>query len=63
VIPLDNNDLKIKVIDGIEYESGSLREKINSCIIELSTGNMILDLGRENLILTRNLKQTLGPVR
>lgn len=61
IIPLDNNDLKIRIIDGVEFESGSLREKINSFIIELSTGNIILDLGMGNQILTRNLKQTLTP--
>ncbi len=61
IIPLANNDLKIKVIDGIRFESGLIRENINSFIIELSTGNLILELGSENQILTRNLKQIMSP--
>ncbi len=59
IIPLDNDDLKIKIIDGVEYESGSFREKINSFLLELSTGNIVLDLGREHLILSKNLKRDL----
>lgn len=57
VIPLDNNDLKIMVIDGIFYESGVVNEKVNTAIIELSTGNIVIDLGANHQILTRNLKQ------
>ena len=56
VIPMDNNDLKLKVIDGFEYESGWTKESINSFILELSTGNVVIDLGREHQIITKNLK-------
>lgn len=59
IIPLDNNDLKIKVLDGMEFESGSLRKKINSMILEHSTGNIVLDLGTEQLIVTRNLSREI----
>ncbi len=59
VIPLDNNDLKLKVIDGFEYESGWIKENINSFILELSTGNIIIDLGREHQIVTKNLKHDI----
>ena len=59
IIPLDNDDLKIKIIDGVEFESGLFREKINSFILELSTGNIVLDLGREHLTLSKNLKRDL----
>ena len=55
IIPLDNNDLKIKIIDGIEFESGVVRENVNSLIIDLSTGNILLDLGEEHTLLSRNL--------
>jgi len=56
IIPLDNNDLKISVIDGIEYESSFRKEKINSFIIDLATGTVIIDLGAEHQIVSRNLK-------
>jgi hypothetical protein len=56
IIPLDNNDLKINVIDGFGFETGIQREKINSMIIELTTGNLILDIGSEHQIITRSLK-------
>ena len=42
----DNNDLKLRVIDGIDYESGWIKENVNSIIIELSTGNVVIDLGK-----------------
>jgi len=56
IIPLDNNDLKINVIDGVFVETGTRRERINSFIIEHSTGNLIFDIGNEHQIITRNLK-------
>jgi hypothetical protein len=59
VIPLDNNDLKLRVIDGFEYESGWIKEDVNSFILELSTGNVIIDLGREHQIVTKNLKHDI----
>ena len=59
IIPLENNDLKIRVIDGIEFDSGSLREKVNSLTIDLATGNIVLDLGRDHLITSRNLKHEI----
>ena len=60
ILPLDNDDLKIKVIDGIEFETGTFREKINSFVLELSTGNIVFDLGREHLILSKNLNHELS---
>lgn len=59
VIPLSNNDLKLKILDGFEYESGWIKENINSLILELSTGNVIIDLGREHQIVTKNLKHDI----
>lgn len=59
IIPLDNNDLKLKVIDGFEYESGWIKENVNSFILELSTGNVVIDLGREHQIVTKNLKHDI----
>lgn len=59
IIPLDNNDLKLKVIDGFEYESGWIKENINSFILELSTSNVVIDLGREHQIVTKNLKHDI----
>jgi hypothetical protein len=60
IIPLDNNDLKIKVIDGIEFDSLIFKEKINSLILELSSGNVLIDLGKEHHTITRNLKYELS---
>ena len=60
VLPLDNDDLKISVIDGVEFETGTFREKINSFVLELSTGNIVFDLGREHLILSKNLNHELN---
>jgi len=56
IIPLENNDLKIKIIDGMEFESGSVREKINSFVLDISTGNVVLDLGKEHLTISKNLR-------
>jgi hypothetical protein len=60
IIPLDNNDLKIKVIDGIEFDNGILKEKINSLILEISSGNVLIDLGKDHLIISRNLNYELS---
>lgn len=60
IIPFDNNDLKIIVIDGIEFDTGILKEKINSMILNLSTGNILIDLGRDHLTISRNLKHELS---
>ncbi|MCK9412155.1 MAG: hypothetical protein M0Q53_07630 [Prolixibacteraceae bacterium] len=59
IIHLDNNDLKLKVIDGIEYESGWIKEFVNSIIIELSTGNLVIDLGSEHQIISKNIKHDI----
>lgn len=59
IIPLDNNDLKIKIIDGIRYESGMINEKIKSFLVDLSTGNLIIEIGANHQILTKNLKLEL----
>lgn len=59
IIQLGNNDLKICIIDGLEFESGIQREKINSMIVEQITGNLILDIGKEHQIITRNLRLQL----
>lgn len=59
ITPLENNDLIIKVIDGIEFDSGSLREKVNSLVLDLSTNNIVLDLGRDHLITSINLKHEI----
>jgi hypothetical protein len=56
IFPTDNNDLKINVIDGFGIETGVQREKINSMIIELNTGNLILDIGSEHQVITRSLR-------
>ena len=60
IIPLDNNDLKIKVIDGIEFDSGIFKEKINSLILEKSSGNLLIDLGKDHQTISRNLKHELS---
>lgn len=57
IIPLDNNDLKIKVIDGIEYESGVFKEQVNSMLFDLSTGNVVIDMGSDHQIFSRNLSR------
>lgn len=59
VIPLDNNDLKLKIIDGFEYGSGLVKENVNSFILELSTGNVVIDIGREHQIVSKNLKHDI----
>jgi hypothetical protein len=59
IIPLDNNDLKIKVIDGIESESGNLWQKVNSLIIDLSGSTIILDIGSDHQIISRNLQHQI----
>ncbi|MCK9638753.1 MAG: hypothetical protein M0R39_02500 [Prolixibacteraceae bacterium] len=59
IIHLDNNDLKLKVIDGLEYESGWIKEIVNSIVIELSTGNAVIDLGSEHQIVSKNLKHDI----
>jgi len=56
IIPLDNNDLKIKVIDGIFYDSIALTEPINSLIVDLSANSIILDLGVDHQTVSRNLR-------
>jgi len=53
--PLDNNDLKIKVIDGVIYESGTLIEPVNSLIIDLSTGIIFVDMGIDHQTVSKNL--------
>ncbi|MEI6276591.1 MAG: hypothetical protein WCP08_11410 [Prolixibacteraceae bacterium] len=59
IIPLDNNDLKIKVIDGIVFESGLSTEKVNSMIIDLSSSNLILDIGTDHQLISKNLKHEI----
>jgi len=59
IIPLDNNDLKINVIDGIDLESGNSREKVNSLIIDLSCSTVILDIGSDHQIISRNFKHEI----
>lgn len=59
IIPLDNNDLTIRVIDGIEFNSGNLSEKINAFTIDLSTGNVLLDMGPGHQSVTKNLQQEI----
>ncbi len=57
ILLLDNNDLKIKVIDGIEYEAGFIRGKVNSILTDLSNGSLIIDVGINHQISTRSLRQ------
>jgi hypothetical protein len=57
IIPFDNNDLKIKIIDGIYYDSGYETVKVNTIILELSSGNMLLNLGYDHLLLSRNTRK------
>jgi hypothetical protein len=59
IIPLDNNDLKINIISGIEMDSGMARLKVNSMIIELSTGSILLDLGKNHHLISRNLSHEI----
>ena len=59
IIPLDNNDLKIKVIDGIEFDSGILKENVNSFVIDLSAGNLLLDLGKGHQLLSKSLRREI----
>jgi hypothetical protein len=54
IIPFDNNDLKIKIIDGLHYDSGYEKARVNTIILELSSGNMLLNLGNDHLLLARN---------
>ena len=56
MILLDNNDLKIRVIDGVTYESGALIEPVNSLIIDLSTGIIFVDIGIDHLTVSKNLR-------
>jgi len=56
IIQLGNNDLKINIIDGFKFEFGMLRENINSFTIEQSTGNLILNIGKDHQLITRNLR-------
>ena len=53
IVPLDNNDLKIKIIDGFEYGDDLLKENVNSIIIEVSTGSLIIDFGTEHQLFTK----------
>jgi hypothetical protein len=53
IIPLDNNDLKIKVIGGIEYDTNVLRGRVNSVIFELAAGSMIVDFGTDHQGFTK----------
>ncbi len=59
IIPLDNNDLKLRVIDGLEYDSGGIKENVNSFILELTTGNVAVNLGREHYIVSKNLRHDI----
>ena len=56
IIPLDNNDLKINVIDGIEYNADGLKGNVNSVIFELSTGIMVVDYGTDHQVFTKYFK-------
>ena len=53
IIPLDNNDLKIRVIDGIDYDNDVIKEKVNSVIFELATGSLIIDIGSDHQVFTK----------
>ena len=53
IVPLDNNDLKIKIIDGFEYDDDLLKENVNSIIFEVSTGSLIIDFGTDHQLLTK----------
>ncbi|MEI7420688.1 MAG: hypothetical protein WCK18_01280 [Prolixibacteraceae bacterium] len=53
IVPLDNNDLKIKIIDGFEYDDDLLKENVNSIIFEVSTGSLIIDIGIEHQLFTK----------
>lgn len=53
IIPLDNNDLKINIIDGFEYDDGLLKENLNSVIFELSSGCIVIDFGTDHQIFTK----------
>jgi hypothetical protein len=59
IIPLDNNDLKINIISGIEMISGPAGLKINSMIIDLSSGSILLDLGKNHQLISRNLSREI----
>jgi hypothetical protein len=59
IIPLDNNDLKISIINGIEMNSGTASLKVNSLIIDLSSGSILLDLGKNHQLISRNLSREI----
>lgn len=59
IIPLDNNDLKLNIINGVEMESGMVRLKVNSMIIDLSSGSILLDLGKNHHLISRNLSREI----
>ena len=56
IVPLDNNDFKIRVVDGVIYESGTISEPVNSVIIDLSTGTIFVDLGTDHQTVSKNLR-------
>lgn len=53
IVPLDNNDLKIKIIDGLEYVDDLLKENVNSIIFEVSTSSLIIDFGTGHQTYTK----------
>jgi hypothetical protein len=59
IIPLDNNDLKINILNGIEYESGNSREKINSLVVDLSGSTIIMDIGTGHQLISKNLRHEI----
>jgi hypothetical protein len=59
IIPLDNNDLKINIISGIEMISGPDSLKVNSMIIDISSSSILLDLGKNHHLISRNLSKEI----
>ena len=59
IIPLDNNDLKLNIIDGLYLDSGNSREKVNSLIIDISFGAIIMDIGSDHQIISKNMQQAI----
>lgn len=53
IVPLDNNDLNIRIIDGFEYNDDLLKDNVNSIIFEVSTSSLIIDFGTDHQLLTK----------
>lgn len=58
LLPLDNNDFKLIILNGFTFELGSALKQVNVIITEPTTGNVILDIGAEHTIITKQINHT-----